>query len=62
MTAEKKFEIGFFSTLLDTALMPIKEIFKQLHQHAETWGCMYKISKLQKKEELINTVQIFSWL
>jgi hypothetical protein len=36
MTPEEKFEIEFFNTLLDIALMSIKERFVQLHQHAET--------------------------
>jgi hypothetical protein len=42
-----------FSTLLDTALMSSEEGFEQLHQHAETWGFLYKIRELLKKEELI---------
>jgi hypothetical protein len=53
MTPEKKFEIEFFNTLLDAALMSLKEKFEQLHQHAETWGFLYKINELPKKEELI---------
>jgi hypothetical protein len=32
MTTEKKFEIKFFNTSLNTALMSIKERFEQLHQ------------------------------
>jgi hypothetical protein len=31
MTQEKKFETEFFYTLLDTALMSVKERFEQLH-------------------------------
>jgi hypothetical protein len=53
MTPEKKFEIEFFNTLLDTALMSIKERLEQLHQHAETWQFPGKINELLKKKELI---------
>jgi hypothetical protein len=53
MTPEKEFEIEFLNMLLDTALMSIKERFEQLHQHTETWGFLYKINKLPKKEDFI---------
>jgi hypothetical protein len=53
MTPDKKFEIVFFNTLLDTALMSIQERFEHLHQHMETRGLLYKINELMKKEELI---------
>jgi hypothetical protein len=33
--------------------MSVKERFEQLHQHAETWGFLYKINELPKKEELV---------
>jgi hypothetical protein len=33
--------------------MSTKETFKQLHQHAETWGFLYNINELPKKKELI---------
>jgi hypothetical protein len=59
---EKKFEIEFFNTLLDSALMLIKEKFESLHQQAETLGFLYNISELAKNKSLQNTVQIFSWL
>jgi hypothetical protein len=49
VTPEKKFEFEFFSTLLDTALMSIKERFEQLHQHTEAWGFLYGISELPKR-------------
>jgi hypothetical protein len=52
-TPEKILKIEFLNTLLDTALMQIKERFEQLHQHVETWGFLYKIIELPKKEELI---------
>jgi hypothetical protein len=53
MTPEKKYEIELFNAFLDTALMSIKERFEQLHQHTETWGFLYTIKELPKKEELI---------
>jgi hypothetical protein len=33
--------------------MSVIERFEHLHQHAETWGFLYKINELPKKEELI---------
>jgi hypothetical protein len=54
MIPEKKFEIEFFNTLLDTNLTSIKERFEQLHQQSETWGILYKINELPNKEEHIN--------
>jgi hypothetical protein len=53
MTPEKKFETEFCNILFYSALISLKERFEQLHQHTETWGFMYKISKLLKKEEHI---------
>jgi hypothetical protein len=50
-TPEKEFEIEFFSTLLDTALMSIKEGLEQLHEHAETSGLLYRMSELRKRGE-----------
>jgi hypothetical protein len=52
-TPEKKSEIEFFSMLLDTALISLKESFESLHQHTEPLGFLYKFSELPKKEELI---------
>jgi hypothetical protein len=52
MTSEKKFEIEFFTTLLDTALMPIKERSEQFHQRSETWRFLYKISESPKKKSI----------
>jgi hypothetical protein len=51
LTSEKKSEIEFFNTLLNTALMSIKR-YEQFHQHAETLGFLYKISKYQRKKSL----------
>jgi hypothetical protein len=33
--------------------MSIKERIEQLHQHAETWGFLYNINQLPKKEAII---------
>jgi hypothetical protein len=48
MTKEKKSEIEFFNKLLYTALISIKEGFKQLNQHTETWRFLSKISELSE--------------
>jgi hypothetical protein len=48
VTHEKKYEIEFFITLLDPALMSVKGSFEQLHQQPETWGFLYKIGELTK--------------
>jgi hypothetical protein len=50
-TPEKKYEIEFFSLLLYTAVMSIKERFEQLHQREKLWDFLYKISGLPKKKE-----------
>jgi hypothetical protein len=50
---EKRFEIEFFNTLLDTHLMSIQEKFEQLDQDANTWCFPYNICELPKKEEPI---------
>jgi hypothetical protein len=52
-TPEEILKIEFLNTLLDTALMQIKERFEQLHQHVETCGFLYKIIEFPKKEELV---------
>jgi hypothetical protein len=49
MASENKFEIEFYKTLLDTALMSVKERFEQLHQHAETCCFLYRICELLEK-------------
>ncbi|XP_063775718.1 uncharacterized protein LOC134911440 [Pseudophryne corroboree] len=51
-TPKKQFEVEFFITLLDVAIMSVRERFQQLNQHAETWGFLYKITELPNREQL----------
>jgi hypothetical protein len=56
MTPELNFETDFYTTLLHSVFMSIKERLEQLYQHGESRGLLYKISDLPKKKNLKNTV------
>lgn len=49
---EKKFEVEFFNTLLDTAITSMKERFAQFDDFSQTWRFLYNLQELPDKEEL----------
>lgn len=50
---EKKFEVQFFNTLLDTALSSLRERFHQIRDYSTTWSFLFNLKNIPPREELI---------
>jgi UDP-3-O-acyl-N-acetylglucosamine deacetylase len=47
---EKKFEVDFFNTVIDTAINSLQDRFIQLNNHCSNFGFLYDINILKSGE------------